>query len=1296
MYCVLLAIASKIRMLSRMSQTMRKAIAQANDRRCCDPASTVDPMEHADHASTTRAARAATGVDGNTAMTPERTVAAIVVTTEPSPELASTLRALSRQDVPVAILVVDDASSQDPAEVVAEAAPEAFVTRLETVSGWCAAANKGAELVSGAQWLLFCHDDVAPAPDALRSMLDTAEAEHADLIAPKLVAWSDHERLRSVGFSADRSAKAIARVDLNELDQGQHDFVRPTVAVHSACLLVRADLFERIGGFDVSMSAPNKSTPRSRRRQSESEQLRLVTSTTGPERGEDLDLCWRIMTAGGLAVVDPGARVAHAERPHRSPDFGDGEGRGNDPAAEALAALIGRRNRVRTVFSVLHGPTLYRGLAALLFQRLVLLNADLPFPAVRHLVPKSGLGSLLKRRREVAALRSQRPLAITLRSGKPEHPRLESQLSASEITIRRVLRTEVAKDSSQALLLAGEAVSVGWKRGPIRLISGVFLATLLALLVGSRNIIWGVAPHGQFVPISQFGDLLRAYGTSWRDIGTGALAPSPPGLLVAMVSRGAGLGTDRLTSLLTTTLLIPIGLVGAGLLGAAVSRSCGEGPWGPSSNEFDPERRAVDQSTSVLSTVLCAAMYGAAPVAANAIRVGSWEALLLFAALPWWLRSVLAASGQLTARRTNNQDDASFHVASFVRVGLPLGVLAALAPVAGVVCVAAVLLLWLGSLIADHRSIAEEERNGPRRSVVLIAGAAAVAAALLTGWVLELIRTPTLLRGHGPTSPPANLANVMRLTAGPASDGLLGLGGWLGTGLFVAAVLTMLLINARRLWWAVRWWVMAIAFAAAMWCVDRGPVVGVLPSHEVIAVPLALGLVVVVTVGLSGIAQDIRRARFGWRQVAMVTAVFAAVSTVIPVMWSSRHGDWSGTLSDARRSTGWIPDSADPGLFRTVWLGTANSIDGDASTVPGQDAQPSSARIQWNMTWVSPPTIATAWGGSPRTGAAEIANALAQVSTRSTFRVGSVLAPAAVRYVVVSGDVSRASRSIATGRPLDALVSGLEQQLDLREIQRDAHTIVYENTGWTPWRSVDGQPAFVGAGTRNAVIGQLPKGTLRVADTADPGWKLSVDGVNIPFEPNASSGASSSADSATGSTIGVSFVQPGGLATLRHRAPVAWTMARWLQILLWSAASIAYLLDWSSRRRRLDDLVAEIGAEADSDDDEPNDDAWDSSLTVDGAFRSDDDLYAEVFDDHHVGPRRDTVRGLNRAASADPVNAGLATDKADIIPDPGAGESLADQLWAEWSTRHGRGSGPSEPSQPVSSGRRTTQKRDRP
>ncbi len=1240
-----------------------------------------------------------------TAPQAERTVAAIVVITEPSPELASTLRALTRQDVPVAILVVDDASAIDPTPVVAETAPGVFVTRLDAMSGWCAAANSGAELVSGAHWLLICHDDVAPAPDAVRSMLDAAAAAGADIVVPKLVSWADHERLRSVGFAADRSATAIDRVDANELDQGQHDFVSPTVAAHSACILVKAETFARVGGFDPAMSAP-MARPSRRRGTSSAEQGRLGASVTAPERGEDLDLCWRIIAAGGIAVVDPGARVAHAERCHRcaeAPDGVDPDVKQRDPAAEALRTLIGRRNRLRTVASVLRGPAMVRGLAALLFQRLVLIGTDLPFPAVRHLVPRLGVRSLLQRRRAVSVLRS-RPVQrdATRVKLRDEGKRLESQLSAGAVTLRKVLRTEVAKDSSQALILAGDAVAVGWKRGPIRLISGLLLVTMAALLLGSRKLLGGIHPHGQFVPVPGFGDILRAYGSSWRDIGTGGVAPSPPGLLVAMLSRLAGLGTDRLTGLLTTTFLLPVGVIGAGRLGAAVARSCRERAVG---DKPDADLLSMEHSTGVLSTALCAALYGATPVATNAIRNGSWEGLLLFAALPWLLHTILASTGQLVGRR-GSDSALSVSFASLVRVGFSLGVLASVAPPVAIVAVVVTLLLWLASLLADGSPMSDDERRGPPRSVLLVGGGALVAIALLGVWVLELVRTPTVLRGAGPTSPPADVSQVLRLTAGPAPDGLLGIGGWLGVGLLVAAVLTLLLVNGRRLWWAVRWWTVSLGFGAAMWSVDRGPLVGLLPSHEVLSVPLALGLVVVITVGLSGVAQDIRRAQFGWRQAALITAVAAAVVTVIPLGWSSRRGDWFGGLSDARRSTEWIADSADSGLFRTVWIGTAPSIDGDANPLPGETARPQSSRVVWVMSGVAPPTVSASWGGSPRRGTVEIANALAAASQRSTFRLGSRIAPAAIRYIVVTGNVGRASeRAIVVGGdagPLRTMLVGLEQQLDLREVQRDDSTIVYENTGWVPRRAVNGQPAFVGAGSRTAVAAVLPAGTLRVADTADPGWRLSVAGAEIPSSPSSPSTpstASPASDRPTGSAgsagvagrptdIGVSFEQPGGSATLRHRASFGWTLARWLQILLWSGAIVGFLLDWSARRRHLEDLVAEIHSTGGSTDDHLDSDAWDSSLTVEGAFRSDDEVYAEVFadpfGDPSGAPRRRLGRGhdlnvlpdltdpsgstIGAEAHATPARGIATADPGDT----GGGESLADQLWSEWSARHGR------------------------
>src|ERR1019366_9279858 len=137
--------------------------------------------------------------------------------------------------------------------------------------------------VEGASHLLVCHDDVAPAPDALRCMVGEAYRLNAGIVGPKLVEWDAPDRLLQVGLGVDRFGAVIERVEAGELDQAQHDEVREVFAVPGGCTLVRADLFKAVGGFDPEINL----------------------------FGEDVDLCWRAQVAGARVIVAPAARVRH-------------------------------------------------------------------------------------------------------------------------------------------------------------------------------------------------------------------------------------------------------------------------------------------------------------------------------------------------------------------------------------------------------------------------------------------------------------------------------------------------------------------------------------------------------------------------------------------------------------------------------------------------------------------------------------------------------------------------------------------------------------------------------------------------------------------------------------------------------------------------------------------------------------------------------------------------------------------------------------------------------------------------
>src|SRR5215472_11118246 len=84
-----------------------------------------------------------------------------------------------------------------------------------------------------------------------------------------------------------REPQAIGQVtgiEPREVDQGQHDGDRDTLAVSSAGMLVRRDVWEQVGGFDPGMAL----------------------------FGEDIDFCWRVHSAGYRVRVITDAICYHA------------------------------------------------------------------------------------------------------------------------------------------------------------------------------------------------------------------------------------------------------------------------------------------------------------------------------------------------------------------------------------------------------------------------------------------------------------------------------------------------------------------------------------------------------------------------------------------------------------------------------------------------------------------------------------------------------------------------------------------------------------------------------------------------------------------------------------------------------------------------------------------------------------------------------------------------------------------------------------------------------------------------
>ncbi len=156
-------------------------------------------------------------------------------------------------------------------------------------------------------WVWLLHDDCEPAPDALERLLRAASKDRSVVVlGPKVLDGQDRRTLREVGVSIDRAGRRVTGIDPGEIDQGQHDHKRAVLAVGSAGMLVRRDVWDRLGGFDQGLGLFR----------------------------DDVDFCWRVQAAGYRVQVVTDAVLYHREL----------AGRRRRPSDAGNARQLDRRN----------------------------------------------------------------------------------------------------------------------------------------------------------------------------------------------------------------------------------------------------------------------------------------------------------------------------------------------------------------------------------------------------------------------------------------------------------------------------------------------------------------------------------------------------------------------------------------------------------------------------------------------------------------------------------------------------------------------------------------------------------------------------------------------------------------------------------------------------------------------------------------------------------------------------------------------------------------------------------------
>ncbi|MEU3239210.1 glycosyltransferase [Streptomyces violaceoruber] len=520
---------------------------------------------------------------------PRHVVTAVLVAHDGARWLPDALAGLLGQERPVQYAVAaDTGSADDSSRLVAEALGDDRVLHLARRTGFGQAVEEAArtapvltpedlpylrrpsgwdpvtrswrddaydmpELPHGepVHWLWLLHDDCAPEPEALAQLLRVVDTEYelgrddVAVVGPKLRGWYDRRQLLEVGVSIANSGRRWTGLDRREQDQGQHDHVRTVLSVSTAGMLIRRDVFERLGGFDRRL----------------------------PLMRDDVDLCWRAHAAGLRVLVAPEAVVRHAEAASR-------ERRAVDCAGRTTASphKVDKAGAVHTLLVNVRTAALpwvlLRIVLGTLLRTVAYLVGKVPGQALDEI--RGLLGVLLRPERIIAGRRER---------GRPqvEKDELRPLFPPPGATVRATVE-QVAGDlfgSSDAEAAAGAGRHGGGiesgpggddadfleieqfarlkriarKPGPV-----LFLILLLVSLAACRALLGGGAlAGGALLPVpAGAGELWSRYVDAWHTVGTGGTASAPPYLAIVAAVASLLLGSTGLAVTLLMVCSVPL------------------------------------------------------------------------------------------------------------------------------------------------------------------------------------------------------------------------------------------------------------------------------------------------------------------------------------------------------------------------------------------------------------------------------------------------------------------------------------------------------------------------------------------------------------------------------------------------------------------------------------------------------------------------------------------------------------------------------------------------------------------
>ncbi|MCM1964751.1 glycosyltransferase [Streptomyces sp. G1] len=977
---------------------------------------------------------------------PRHVVTAVLVAHDGARWLPRTLAGLLGQERPAqSHIAADTGSADDSARLLGEALGEDRVLHLARRTGFGAAVDEAArsagtltpeelpylkrpsgwdpvsrtwrddtydlpDLPHGepVQWLWLLHDDCAPEPDALAELLRVAdENPDAAVIGPKLRGWYDKKQLLEVGVTIARSGRRWTGLDRREQDQGQHDQVQPVLSVSSAGMLIRREVYDALGGFDRRL----------------------------PLMRDDVDLCWRVQSAGHTVLIAPDAVLRHAEASARERRTVDCVGR-----SAASPHRVDKAGAVYTMLANSPGRALPYVLLRILFgtvlRTLAYLVGKAPGQAVDEITGL--LATLLRPGRILGARRRRGRPAVPAKELRPLFPPPGASLRANAEQLAGYFGADGDTEAATAGRHGGAVESgpggddadyleieqfarlkrIARKPAPV-----LFALLLLVSVIACRSLLGsGSLMGGALLPAPDGGlDLWRVYGDDWQPVGTGTTAGAPPYLAVLGALSTLLLGSTNAALTLLLVCSVPL----AGLTAYFASRPLVE---------------------SRLLRAWAAVGYAFLPAVTGALAGGRLGTAVLAILLPLIARSAVTAFGF-------GEGEGSWRSAWTYTLLLTLA--SAFTPVVWPLAA----LLGAAALVLRR---AHWKTYGPRLLATL-----GVPLLVLAPWSLSLLTHPASFLREAGLPYGAGSATALDLL-GISPGGPRTAGGLILLGVVLAALAALLRADRQ---FAVRTaWATALAALVLAVLVNRTTWAG--PATLV----YGLALLAAAVIGADGAKERVAARSFGWRQpLAALIALAAAVGPLAGAAGWMLSGA-AGPLE--RRDPVQVPafvaeESGTRDQARTLVIGADSPAALSYSLVRGSGGRLGDSEL-------------AARAGSDARLDKVVSSLVAGSGADQTDQLGGF----AIRYVLVRDGAPQEIGRVLDATPGLSRLSKLEGSALWRVDRQVARAVIVSGK---PGEA----PIPVASGPVEAHT-KIPAGeagrVLRIADQADPGWQATLDG----------------------------------------------------------------------------------------------------------------------------------------------------------------------------------------------------------